>query len=268
MRYVSVSAPSCRILNSQGPVVTGGAAYANRNPLFRSPARNRILDGKMHPLDDTATSDTTTTSDRSTDVSTTSLGQRQRPWPLVRDGNRGRGNRAALHHQSPRDIVDDYNDDDEGSISRLSVSSRGATRMSDLSFPLKAGIAQQHNNTSARGRGVAHNDSTRSTDKAQQPPFRSPRRAREHVIDDRNLSDITEMLVVQKPSTRNAGVDRYSDVAGVGGIGGGGGGDIGSSTHSLGGAGATGKGIEPAVKGCGCMTTSTFAKLVRLREFF
>lgn len=228
--------------------VSGGAAYANRNPLFRSPGRGHN-DGSIYPLDDNTTT-TSDTSNRSSDVSSTILSQGERPWPLARKGNRGHGSRPALH-QSPREI-DTYDDDDTSDTS-------GATRMSDLSNPMKDNPHHHRN-----GRGGSRNGSR----KTRQPTYRSPRE-QEHHIDDSTLSDISEMLVVQKPS-RNVGGGLYNGVGEAGGKSGGGrsrggGGDIGASAHGGGGdEGATAKGIEPAVKGCGCMSTTTFAKLVRL----
>lgn len=158
-----------------------------------------------------------------------------------------RGSRRATLRSPPREIDDDIDDSDN--------SSDVARRMQGFEKP---GL----NGRDGGGGGNRH------------PRGRSAR-IDNHEVDDGNMSDISGMVVLHGArrdglggggSGRSGGHLGNPSSRGIGSSGHG----FGASSHNIGvnvSGGLIG-GKEPAVKGCGCMTSATFMKLVRRFSFW
>ena len=235
------------ILPNKKASVAGGAAYANRNPLFRSPGG----DGDDND---------TVYSHGSGSTGTPSIEPRMgHQSALSRSGGGvqpSSGGRRAL----TRSGVELRGAAAFGNTSGAADAARTRLLQKRLGGGEAAGIVSLGN---ANGAG-------RSGNGGRQKP-------RGHVheadMDDGKGSDMSGMVYLDQP--KRPGLRGGVGLGGHGkNISGSGSTVIAGSTSSIGisgsGGGCSGpamKGQEPAVKTCGCVTTATFLKLVRSRFF-
>lgn len=219
-------------------MASGAAYYAQRNPLFRPPqGNNRDLgDGNNSSL--TGSSAAPTRSAR-----TSGLPPASGSSTILRDARPGtRGNHAM---PSSRD-----SDRRSRSRSRSPSRTRGSRHSHSRSRSPNRNPGPRRGHSRSRSRGRR-----RSPDRRREDDRHQHRRGLvESPPEDSEEADGFEMSELYLTKAVRKGRD--------GGVGGGSG-RVGGDSGSLGGGGVTGGGKEPAVKGCGIMTTATFMKLVR-----